>query len=184
MKPLEYDIGEVIKLFEANKVFDLRGLSSRVIREAALNNDYAKAELGVIAYALHKIESKQHFVNSPQWGRLKQSVLTDLKNAQIAIKQNNTKAFLESLKKVIQHITKIDSQLGNYAIGIYEKGKVKQASLAYSYGLSIAQAAQLTGANKKELQEYIGATTMHDEELEIKNMGQRVNELKKILQVE
>ena len=179
MKPLEYDIGEVIKLFEANKVFDLRGLSSRVIREAALNNDYAKADLGVIAYALHKIESKQHFVNSPQWGRLKQSVLTDLKNAQIAIKQNNT-SFFRITKKVIQHITKIDSQLGNYAIGIMKR-KSKTSSLAYLMDW-YAQAAQLTGATKK-LQEYIGATTMHDEELEIKNMGQRVNELK-ILQVE
>nr|HPM85755.1 hypothetical protein [archaeon] len=155
-----------------------------VVREASLNNDYAKAELGVIAYALHKIESKQHFVKSPQWGRLKQSVKTDLRNAQIAIKQNNTKAFLESLKKVIQHITKIDSQLGNYAIGIYDKAKIKEASLAYSYGLSIAQSAQLTGADKKELQEYIGATTMHDEELETKNLSQRVKELKEILQGE
>ncbi|MDD2531834.1 MAG: hypothetical protein PHY04_04070 [Candidatus ainarchaeum sp.] len=184
MKSLEFDVGEVLKLFESNKVFELRGLSSRVVREASLNNDYAKAELGVIAYALHKIESKQHFVKSPQWGRLKQSVKTDLRNAQIAIKQNNTKAFLESLKKVIQHITKIDSQLGNYAIGIYDKAKIKEASLAYSYGLSIAQSAQLTGADKKELQEYIGATTMHDEELETKNLSQRVKELKEILQGE
>ncbi|MFA6319390.1 MAG: hypothetical protein WCX66_00500 [archaeon] len=184
MKSLEFDVGEVLKLFESNKVFELRGLSSRVVREASLNNDYAKAELGVIAYALHKIDSKQHFVKSPQWGRLKQSVKTDLRNAQIAIKQNNTKAFLESLKKVIQHITKIDSQLGNYAIGIYDKAKIKEASLAYSYGLSIAQSAQLTGADKKELQEYIGATTMHDEELETKNLSQRVKELKEILQGE
>lgn len=182
MKTLEFDVGEVLKLFEENKVFDLRGLSSRVVREAALNNDYAKAELGVIAYALHKIESKQHFVKSPQWGKLKQSVKINLRNAQIAIQQKNTKNFLESLKKVIQNITKIDSQLGNYAIGIYDKAKIKEASLAYSYGLSIAQAAELTGADKKELQEYIGATTMHDEELEAKTMLQRVNELKEMLE--
>ncbi len=182
MKPLNFDIEEVLRLFEERKVFDLRGMSSRLIREAALSNDYAKAELGVIAYALHKIESKQHFVNSPQWGRLKQTVKEDLKSSGIGIKNNDTKQFLEALKKVIQHITKIDAELGNFAIGIYEKAKVKQASLAYSYGLSIAQAADLTGADKKELQSYIGATTMHDEETEIKNISERVKELKDIIE--
>ena len=89
---------------------------------------------------------------------------------------------MESLKKVIQNITRIDSELGNYAIGIYEKAKVKEASLAYSYGLSIAQAADLTGADKKELQSYIGATTMHDEEPEIKNITIRVRELKELVE--
>jgi hypothetical protein len=182
MKPLNFDIEEVLRLFEEKKIFDLRGMSSRLIREAAISNDYAKAELGVIAYALHKIESKQHFVNSMQWGRLKQTVKENLKNAETAIKVNDTKQFLESLKKVIQNITKIDAELGNYATGIYEKAKVKEASLAYSYGLSIAQAANLTGADKKELQSYIGSTTMHDEEAEIKNISERVKELKEIIE--
>lgn len=182
MKSLEFNVNEVLKLFETNKVFDLRGLSSRLVREAALNNDYAKAELGVIAYALHKIESKQHFVKSPQWGRVKQNVKENLRGASFALKQNNNKLFLSYLKKIIHNITHIDSQLGNYAIGIYDKAKVKQASLAYSYGLSIAQSAQLTGADKKELQEYIGATTMHDEELESKNLVQRVKELRSIIE--
>lgn len=182
MKPLSFDIEEVLRLFDEKKVFDLRGMSSRLIREAAMGNDYAKAELGVIAYALHKIESKQHFVNSMQWGRLKQIVKEDLKNAGLATKANDTKLFLESLKKIIQHITKIDAELGNYAMGIYEKAKVKEASLAYSYGLSIAQAADLTGADKKELQSYIGSTTMHDEEAEIKNISQRIKELRGLIE--
>jgi len=182
MKPLNFDIEEVLRLFEERKVFDLRGISSRLIREAAISNDYAKAELGVIAYSLHKIETKQHFVNSSQWGRLKQTVKEDLRNAGSAIKANDTKLFLESLKKVIQHITKIDMEIGNYAMGIYEKAKIKEASLAYSYGLSIAQAAELTGADKKEVQSYIGSTTMHDEESEIKNISVRVRELKDLIE--
>ena len=182
MKSLSFDVEEVLKLFEEKKVFDLRGISSRLVREASIGNDYAKAELGIIAYALHKIESKQHFVNSPQWGRLKQTVKENLRNAKSSLEQNNTKQFLESLKKVIQNITKIDSELGNYATGIYEKAKVKEASLAYSYGLSIAQAADLTGADKKELQSYIGSTTMHDEEPEIKNITIRVKELRELVE--
>jgi hypothetical protein len=156
-------------------------MSSRLIREAAMQNDYAKAELGVITYALHKIETKPHFVHSPKWGKVKQAILENFNGAKNAVMTQNQEKFFASLKAIIQSITKIDDEIGNYAQNVYEKAKVKQASLAYSYGLSIAQAAALTGADQKEVQSYIGFTTMHDEEPESKSLTQRVKELKTLL---
>lgn len=176
MKSLSFNIEEVIRLFNEKKTFDLRGMSNRLIRESAMNNDYAKAELGVIAYALHKLESKEHFVRNPKWGKVKHIILQHLTEANNAVKVNNNERFLSALKTVVKSITNIDNELGNYAQNLYEKAKVKQASLAYSYGLSIEQSAALTGADKKELQSYIGFTTMHDEEPEAKNISQRVKE--------
>jgi len=84
---------------------------------------------------------------------------------------------IQKLKSAINHIRDIDSELGNYAQNVYEKAKVKQASLAYSYGLSLAQSADLTGADKKDLQSYIGFTKMSDEESEQKSIYTRVKEL-------
>ncbi len=182
MKTLEFDLSEMLRLFEEKRVFDLRGIGSRLIREAALGNDYAKAELGVIAYALHKIETKPHFINSPKWVKVKQIIETNFNIAKSAVDKGDEKLFMDSLKMIIKNIVNIDNELGNYAQNVYEKAKVKQASLAYSYGLSLAQAAALTGADQKELQSYIGFTTMHDEEPESKNIVQRVNELKEILE--
>jgi hypothetical protein len=182
MKTLDFDLEEVKRLFSEKKIFDLRGISSRLIREASIQNDYAKAELGVIAYALHKIETKPHFVKSPQWLQVKQIISDNLSAAEMAVKENNEKKFFDSLKSIIQSITRIDDELGNFAQNVYEKAKVKSASLAYSYGLSIAQATALTGADQKEVQSYIGFTTMHDEEPEAKNISQRVKELKKLVE--
>ncbi|MFA6268810.1 MAG: hypothetical protein WCW13_05305 [archaeon] len=184
MKTLGYDLKEVLNLFSERKVFDLRGISSRLIREAAMQNDYAKAELGVIAYALHKIETKPHFVNSEAWAKVKQIISDHLAEAEIAINTNNSEKFFQSLKAIILNITKIDNEIGNYAQNVYEKSKVKQASLAYSYGLSIAQSAALTGADQKEVQSYIGFTTMHDEEPESKNITERVKELKALVEAQ
>jgi len=181
VKSLAYDLEEVITLFKETRVLELRGLSNRLIREAALENNYGKSELGVIAYALHKIETKPHLVHSPNWGRIKNGVIHGLDTAFFAAKQDNQKLFIENLKKVVMGINQIDAEMGNFAQSIYDKAKVKQASLAYSYGLSISQAGDLTGADKKELQSYIGFTTMHDEELEEKGITQRVAELKEIL---
>ena len=182
MKPLSYDIEEVLKLFDSNKIFDLRGISNRLIREAAMQNNYGKAELGVIAYALHKLETKEHFVRNPRWGGVKQTIKQNLERAKNAAIREDAKNFLMSLKLVIQNIRNIDNELGNYAQNVYEKAKVKEASLAYSYGLSLAQAAELTGADKKELQSYIGFTTLHDEEPEAKNISQRVVELREMVE--
>ncbi|MFA5931458.1 MAG: hypothetical protein WC821_04065 [archaeon] len=182
MKPLSYDIEEVLRLFEQKNVLDLRGLSSRLIREAAMQNDYAKAELGVIAYSLHKIETKPHFVQSSQWIKVKQIISENLSTAREAALNENEKQFFSSLKSIILSIRGIDNEIGNYAQNIYEKAKVKEASLAYSYGLSIAQSAELTGADVKEVQSYIGFTTMHDEEPEAKNIVQRIKELKTIIE--
>ena len=182
MKTLGFDVEEILRLFNEQKVFELRGISSRLTREAAMTNDYAKAELGIIAYALHKLETKQHYSKNNRWIRVKQVILDHLKQAESAAMSNNQKLFFESLKTVILSIRNIDDELGNFAQNVYEKAKVKEASLAYSYGLSIAQAAALTGADQKELQSYIGFTTMHDEEGESKSISKRVEELRKLVE--
>jgi hypothetical protein len=181
VKTLAYDLNEVVILFREHRILELRGLGNRLIREAALENNYGKAELGVIAYSLHKMETKPHFVQSPKWNAVRDAITHGMESAYTAAKQDNQKDFMEHLKGVVRNIDGIDSELGNYAQSIYDKAKVKQASLAYSYGLSIPQAADLTGADKKELQSYIGFTTMHDEEVEIKSIGERVDELRRIV---
>ncbi len=180
-KSLLFDINEVLELFRNNKTIEMRGLSNRLIRESSMNNNKAKAELGVIAYALHKIETKEHFLHSSQWGKVKSNIIRNLNEGMDDLKRENLKGFIQNLKEVILEIEKIDSELGHFATSLYDKAKVKQASLAYSYGMSIAQAAELTGADKKELQSYVGFTTMPDEEQEDKNITKRVQELKEIL---
>jgi hypothetical protein len=176
-KSMSFDLKEVAKLFKQKRVLELRGMSNRLIREAAIEENYAKAELGVITYALHKLCTKQHISESEKWQKVKQIISSDLDGAEYAASQNNSKMLIKKLKSIVNHIQITDSELGNYAQNIYEKSKVKQASLAYSYGLSIAQSAELTGADKKELQSYVGFTKMSDEGTEQKKIIQRVNDL-------
>lgn len=180
-KTVSYDLGETLRLFRDGNTREMRGLSNRLVKEAAIENNPEKAELGVIAYALHKIETKDHILNHQKWPRMKSEILQHLSQAMDAIEAGNDSQFMQRLKETIQHIEEVDREMGRFVQGIYEKAKVKQASLAYSYGLSISQAAELTGADKKELQSYIGFTTMHDEEHETKTISERVKELHELL---
>jgi hypothetical protein len=181
VKPLAYDLSETIRLLNEDRALEMRGLGNRLIKESAFENNYGKAELGVVAYVLHKMQTKGHFIRNPKWRRLKQDVIEGLNSAFMEAKMDNKIAFIAKLKKTINSIENIDNELGNYAQSMLEKARVKQASLAYSYGLSIPTAAQLTGADKKELQNYIGFTTMHDEETESKSIKERVIELKTLI---
>jgi hypothetical protein len=72
--------------------------------------------------------------------------------------------------------------MGNYVSNLYEKARIKMASSAYGLGLSLSQAAMLTGADKKQLLNYIGITKMHDEIKETKGIASRIKSLKKALE--
>ena len=62
------------------------------------------------------------------------------------------------------------------------KARIKQASRAYSMGLSLGEAASLTGANKTQLLRYIGSTKIHDQIRESRKKAiDRYNDLKKLL---
>ncbi len=85
------------------------------------------------------------------------------------------------LQKAVEDISKIDSEMSNYAIAVFDKAKTKLASTAYSFGLSLEQAAALTGAGRKELLNYIGATRMHDEAGVSLGISERLKKLKEVL---
>jgi len=55
------------------------------------------------------------------------------------------------------------------------------ASSAYAFGLSLGSAADLTGADSKELMQYIGATKIHDEEEIELNISQRIKKFSGLL---
>lgn len=183
-KPIAYDIKEIITLFEGKRSLELRGLSNRLVREASIENNKHKAKLGIISYSLHKMLSKNHFISNKNWPKLVSMIVSGLNETLVAVENKEDEELVFKKTRVIQIIQKIDSNLGNFAQNIYDKAKVKQASLAYSYGLSISQAADLTGADKKELQSYIGFTTMHDEEDEPQSITQRVSDLRVLLDSE
>ncbi len=64
---------------------------------------------------------------------------------------------------------------------IFDKGTVKMASTAYALGVSIGKSAELTGADAKEVQMYIGTTKIHDEQTVKKSISKRLTELEELL---
>jgi len=172
----------LVKAFRANNLPDLKRLANDSIREAVLENKKELAEIAVIAYSLYKILSKDHFTRNRHWPTVSESIILALKKAIASINKGEQNAFNRYISNVEREIGVIDSRLSNFARTIYEKSRVKQASTAYALGLSLNQAAFLTNADRKTLQNYIGATRIHDEEPIRMGIKQRLSKLKELLE--
>ncbi len=173
---------EIKDAFAQGNVMELRTQSNRAINNAAFRSDKLLAEISLIAYSLHKMSIKTHITQNPRWSKVKATILQSLDNAIEALEEKDIQQFEAELQELSKRVIETDSELGNYAANIYETARVKMASSAYGLGLSLSQAAMLTGADKKQLLNYIGITKMHDEVKEARGIGARLKQLKKVLE--
>ncbi|MDO8627921.1 MAG: hypothetical protein Q7K42_05625, partial [Candidatus Diapherotrites archaeon] len=148
-------------LFKDQEILELKKFSNKTIEEAALKNDKLLAEISLIAYALHKLLSKVHVIESMKWIRIRNAIFTSLDKSIFMLRAKKIAKFEAELGKISTNINNFDRDLGNFVQNVLDKAKIKQASRAYSAGLSLSQAAYLTNADKKSVQQYIGQTTMH-----------------------
>ncbi|MBI4210824.1 MAG: hypothetical protein HY544_04945 [Candidatus Diapherotrites archaeon] len=171
----------LIAAFSAGNSQDVKSLGRNFIEQAVSQDDKALAKISVVAYSLYKMLSKEHFVKSPRWPTISRSITSSLTRSTQALQRNDVGGFSKSLEDAVHRIEGADDQLSNFARNIFEKAKIKQASTAYAMGLSLNQSASLTGSDRKELQKYIGATKIHDEQPVKMNIGQRMKMLRELL---
>ena len=181
LSEIAWQVKEIRKAFAQGNVIELRIQSNKAINNAAFESDKLLAQVSLLAYALHKMSIKTHITQNPRWPKIKNAILHSLDNAIGALEQKDIKEFELELEEMKKRLIETDQELGNYAANIYEKARIKMASSAYGIGLSLSQAAALTGAEKKQLLNYIGITKMHDEVKEAKGIAARAKELKKVL---
>ncbi len=172
---------KAISAFQKGEIFALKETANKAIEEAALSNDKRLARIALIAYALNKMSSKQHIVRHGRWPEIKHDILFDLRKAAEAFEKDNEQEFQYRLQAAIDSVKTTDGKIGNYEQNIFEKASVKYASTAYSMGLGLGQSADLTGANKKQLLRYIGATRIADREEVTLGIGERIKKLKEKL---
>ncbi|MFH1224288.1 MAG: hypothetical protein V1676_00610 [Candidatus Diapherotrites archaeon] len=149
--------------FERGRAIDLKRISNDSINDAVLSNDRLLAELSIISYALSKLLSKRHIVMHAKWGSARRSILSSLEKAVFSLERGQERQFGTALQRAADGVSSVDRSMGNYMQGALDKARVKMASSAYAAGMSLGQAAELTHADRKELQSYVGFTKIHDE---------------------
>ncbi|MCK4327341.1 MAG: hypothetical protein KAW41_02585 [Candidatus Diapherotrites archaeon] len=177
MKMLE----KLRKAFKAKNLTALKRISNQAIERAALTEDPEMVNISLIAYALYKLLSKPHVLESEQWEAFVKDVDADLAEG-MALQEKGEAVGGLLEKDIINDINKIDASLGNYVQDVIKKARMKQASRIYAMGLSLDKAIALTGADRFQLMSYIGATVIHERPFtRTKSVVDRYQTTKKIL---
>lgn len=166
------------KAFQNGRFFEVKKIGKDSLKDAVIENNADLATVSVISYSLYKMLSKEKFTKSKRWPTITKIIVTALEKSLEALRKENMKAFKTNIENAINEIKIVDDELSNYVRNIFEKAKVKEASSAYALGLSIGQSAELTGADKAEVQKYIGFTRIHDEQAISRSLSQRLKNLK------
>ncbi|HIH15901.1 MAG TPA: hypothetical protein HA252_00665 [Candidatus Diapherotrites archaeon] len=164
LRDLEQKVKHLRTAFQIEDTIALKESSEACLQRAAMVNDRGYANLALIGYSLNKLVSKRHIVIDHQWTAIKAKILRELDLAAYSLARGKPKEFGKSLDTIIEVVSEVDHEFGRYAISMEEKARLKMASAAYGLGLSLSQAVDLTGAEKEDVQNYIGWTRMHDEE--------------------
>ncbi|MFH0714602.1 MAG: hypothetical protein V1847_02405 [Candidatus Diapherotrites archaeon] len=167
--------------FAEREFWKLKEHSTEWIQEAAASNNPTIAKLAVLAYASYKMQSKAHIVQNPKWKNARAEFLQAMDRAEQWLRRNNLQSFHQSLQSAEQVLIQLDQQIGNYSQTTVKKAKIKMASNAYAFGMSIAQSSALTGADSDDVQAYIGITRMHDETPIFRGIADRVRKMEEAL---
>jgi hypothetical protein len=87
---------------------------------------------------------------------------------------------LSCQQKILFSIEKMDASDKRFVKGMLQKGKLKIASTLYAQGISLGNASEITGTDKREVLSYAGQSMMFDRMQEKKSMESRMKELREI----
>ncbi|MBN1940804.1 MAG: hypothetical protein JW772_01335 [Candidatus Diapherotrites archaeon] len=174
-------VAQVKDAFSKPDIVRLKKLGNHILNLAGFDNNKLLAKISLIAYCLHKLLTKEHIVTNKNWNSVRNSILRNLEKGMKEAEEKDFKRLEKQLEAVIKDVQGIDSDLGYFLTGLFDKAKIKLASRAYVLGLSMGQAAELTGADKKQLQSYIANTVIHEEKLPQIGIAKRLEKFKKIM---
>lgn len=168
------------KAFKNHDAKELRRLSNTTIEQSVLTEDKIGIEVSIVAYAFSKMFSKPHYHDKSDWKAFLKDVEEDLHD--LVEEKDNPDTVLKILQQDIQvDISELDEVACNFVRNSLHKSRVKQASRIYALGISLNRAIELTGADRIELQRYIGTTKIHDREFtSVKSISDRFKTTKKI----
>ncbi len=165
---------EIRKAFEEEDDVTLRRMAVDYAHRAAIEHDRALAQEAVISYALSKLLTKTHIVQSPFWPRYRHAILSAIKDAEMGRES-------DILDRIERTIWRIDENDGHYVKNVVEKARAKMASIAYSTGISLKLAAALFNADIHDLSDYVGKLKIHDEFRSKIGIRERVDALRRLL---
>ncbi|MBS3147318.1 hypothetical protein J4219_00370 [Candidatus Woesearchaeota archaeon] len=150
---IENVLSKVLAALEKHDFIELSKLSNHTIHDASIFQEDDPLTLAVLVYSLSKVIRRcvERDKSCPL-------VESQLKSALEALRANDDNAYRTIIKRVLQGISEMDSQMKLYIQEVVSNARIKKGSKIHEHGISIARTAELLGLSMWELQNYIGKT--------------------------
>lgn len=170
---------EIFQAFADRDVRQLRSLNNEGEKLIALEFDQRVYSITLLAYVLAKIISKPRYLKKENKRQLSEVERKLAKLAGLAVNEEWEKfdAELQNARAVIEAVDKKDLRFVN---GLFAKAQIKLAATLYAQGLSLGQAAALTGVEKREILDYSGRTLMIERVKAEMSIAERMKHLHRI----
>ena len=153
---------ETRKALKTKNTFQLQKLSNKTIHSASIYQHTDYIIIAIIIYSLSKIVAQKDSLQIKDWDSFTKEVNSNLASAVISLKKEDSKKFLENLKKTKNEITNLSISLKPYIHEVLRKASINKASKIHEHGISLGQTANLLGITQWELSEYVGRKEITD----------------------
>lgn len=168
-KELIQDLKKAQRFINRQDSQALKILSDETIKTASSRQDPESISLAVAMYAISKLLDR--------WG-YETEYADELRNllgmCQFELEENHGAGYEDTLKKLFEFISSIETKFREYVEKVIEKAEIKKGSRLYDQGISIGRAAELMGIGQWELMSYVGKTVIADEHTERITAKQRL----------
>lgn len=177
LKHLSYAL---IQQFKKRDEKGLRHLKDTFLNEATMKSSKLFFEVAVIAYVLSKITSKPRLI-ARQYNSELSRIEKSLNSFAEAVGKYDDAGLLRLLTQVEEDTKALERIDRRFFKDIIYKGRTKLAATMYAQGLSIGIAADMSGIEKQEIQDYAGNTMMFDRIKEEISLEDRIKKARKML---
>src|SRR3989344_6079554 len=157
-------INQALSAIEGNDVVKLRDVSNETLHSSSIFQDENAVHIAVVCYSLSKIFERTSYKYYKDWSMFYENCLINLKNAKEFLIKDNLNEYKFSIKKILDVIDRLSSNLRRYVKEVIEQAQVAKGSRIYEHGISIGRTAELLGISKWELMDYSGKTGISDVE--------------------
>lgn len=155
-------LNEARKALISEDALKLNELSNQTIHCATCFQDSGPIAMAVIIYSLGKLIERKYQAKLKNWSIVKNKINGYFELAENAVKQDNQKAFEDSLLRARSALTAQSINIKPFIEEVIKKAKVNKAGRIYEHGISLGQTAQLLGITQWELNEYTGQSKSAD----------------------
>lgn len=173
-------ISKLRKAVSRKDIAFLREISSNCSNTLISEPSNLVLNLAILSYAFSKLSEKQHVLKDKSWFSFSRLVEKKLKKCFVLAESGDLASCESLVVELVERVGSVESRDRRYVRSVVEKARLKIASRLYAQGISLGNAAEITGVSKRDVAHYSGKTMVHDRAGITKNITERLGGVLKL----